>query len=191
MADINGKFIKPLISLYGELGTDDMDLVIGVYEKQLEGFPDVVLEAGFRLLSGSYMPSKRNPWPSPAHCKKACEKAASEKRATEPPAPEKPKYPEWSGEAIRIADSLIVSDLGRQASRDTGWVLGLHDFCRNHRRLPTEHEIPAIIGGSSFVDRCAAGAESMGTCHKALQKLAITMLDRREKLARRVLGSVA
>jgi len=190
MPDINGKFIKPLISLYGELGTDDMDLVLSVYEKTLSGFSDAVLDGGFRIVAGSYFPSKRNPWPAPAICKRACEKVISEKQSAAPRAPEKPRYPEWSEEAIRTADGLVHSELGREAARE-GWVLGLHDFCRDHRRLPNRHEIPKIQAGSDFITRFAASADGLGYATMPLAKLANSMLAKREALAKRVLGETA
>ena len=40
MADVAGKFLKPLLALYGDHGTDDMDLVIDLYTKTVAGFAD-------------------------------------------------------------------------------------------------------------------------------------------------------
>ena len=88
MGDVSNKFIKPLIALYGDLGTDDMDLVIEVYTKQLEGFADGTLSAAFDHVAGAYMPSKRNPWPAPAFCKKACERVLNDQKAKAPQRPE-------------------------------------------------------------------------------------------------------
>lgn len=190
MPDITGRFIKPLIALYGELGTDDADLVFRVYEEQLKGYPDAVLDGAFKYVAGTHMPSKRNPWPSPAFCKKACEKALHEKQIREPPAPEKPRYPEWSNEAFRFADDLVMCDIGKRAARE-GWVLGLHDFCRNHRRLPHENETHEIKRNSQFIDRVSAGAEDGGYMKHAIAKLATSMLAKREKMAKRVLGETA
>lgn len=190
MPDIHGRFIRPLIALYGEIGTDDADLVFRVYEEQLKGYPDVVLDAAFKHVAGTHMPSKRNPWPSPAACKRACEKALHEKQIKEPPAPEKPRYPEWSHEAIRFADDLVMCDMGQRAARE-GWVLGLHDFCRNKRRLPHDGETHEIIKNSRFIDRVSAGAEDAGFAKHSIAKLANSMLAKREKLAKRVLGESA
>jgi hypothetical protein len=97
-------------------------------------------------------------WPSIAECISALEdyrRSVHEKTA--PEVARKVSYPEWSQDRIANADRLVNCGLGRRAAAE-GWVLGLHDFCRNHERLPTEREIPAIIAGARFVDRFLAGA---------------------------------
>ena len=190
MPDIDGKFLNPLIALYGDLGTDDTDLVLDLYTKTLAGFADDVLEGGFAHVAGTYIPSKRNPWPSPAICKKACEKITGERQAKQAHKPEKPIYPEWEPSAIAVADNLIDCEMGRRAARE-GWIVGLHDYCRKHHKLPSPYETGDMIANAKFVDRCAAGAVNMGAMHSALVGFAEAFLARRESLARKVLGEAA
>lgn len=188
MGDVASKFMDRLVALYGELGTDDQDLVIEVYVKQLEGFDDEVLSQAFEKVAGSYMPSKRNPWPAPSICKKTCERVLADRKATQPQKPEPPKYPDWTQSAFAQADRLLVGPIAERAARE-GWVLGLHDHYRKTPAPPSELEIRDMIANAQFVDRCAAGAVEMGKCHQALQNMANGFLAKREKLARRVLGT--
>jgi hypothetical protein len=146
-------------------------------------------------------------WPSIAECIKALE----DYRASvhEKTAPEMDRrlnaYPEWSKERIEKADHLIKCDLGRKAAQE-GWIHGLHDFCRNHDRLPKDHEIQKIMQSARFIDRFMAGetdrcdldlppnsdGEISLQMNRAtmgmLRTLGNSLLAKREKLREEVLG---
>jgi hypothetical protein len=59
------------------------------------------------------------------------------------------KHPECADSRYRYADDLICgkfgrSDIGRQAAKDGYWILQLHDYCREHQKLPSDAEIPTL-----------------------------------------------
>lgn len=58
----------------------------------------------------------------------------------------------WSREAFEAADRLIQSDMGRKAAHE-GWINDLHDFCRQHRRLPVPKEQSKLIRAARLTDK--------------------------------------
>jgi hypothetical protein len=58
-----------------------------------------------------------------------------------------PKYPDWEIDRIRLADSLMASAPGKRAA-DEGWIIALHDFCRERSRLPNADEEMRIKSAS-------------------------------------------
>lgn len=175
--------VEPMIALYGELGTDDAEMVADLYERLLAGFSDAALAAAFHAVSGTYMPSKRNPWPAPAFFRRAAEKHAAEHAA------QAQRQPVASGHAA-LAMQAVRSDLGAEAARE-GWILGLHDFVVRHGRAPKPHEIGELMAAADFVARTAAGAVEMGFGRGPLMALADTLLAKRERLAKIALGEEA
>jgi hypothetical protein len=96
-------------------------------------------------------------------------------------------YSDWRRE---LADDLVMTGMGREAARG-GWVLSLHDFCTQHGRLPSGHEIGTCRAGAedfdAAYDACLRG--DGGAIAAGLVKLGASMLDRRERLRQRVLGA--
>jgi hypothetical protein len=171
------------------------------------GLPDVPDEKAWlaeaaRLLAGYSKPEmdsavdhmlktrRYRSWPSIAECVMACQEARE--RISEPkwqPVPE--RFPEWSETRIKQADAMIQCALGRTAA-DEGWVLGLHDFCRNKGRLPLFNEIPAVKASSREFDEhyamCVRGEG--GVFGDGLKQLGDSMLVRRNRLAALAWGEI-
>lgn len=185
MGDVLRNVVTPMIATYGELETDDQDLVVAAYERLLAVYSDNTLTKAWDLVAADYLPSKRMPWPAPALIKRACEKVAVVERASK-------RLPELSRDTknAALAMQAVRSEMGKQAARE-GWVLGLHDFVVKHGREPRPFEVGELIKAAKYVDRCAAGVEKMGALHAPLAKLAESILARRERLARTALGEAA
>jgi len=184
MGNVMDRFIKPLIALYGDLDTDDADMVFDVYCKQLRSFDDEVLEAGFSTVAGSYYPSKRNPWPSPAICVKACANSAAAAKAKWQAQP-KAERGEWSPESQRAADRRICSTIGRKAAAE-GWILGLWDHYRRTENYPSQGEIAKMQAAARACNEGLSEARM-----PALQKLAASIAARRLEKAALAIGENA
>lgn len=59
------------------------------------------------------------------------------------PAATADRNPEWSPKRIELANRMMHSDLGRQAAEE-GWIVSLHDFCREQARLPNRFEAEKV-----------------------------------------------
>lgn len=134
-------------------------------------------------------------FPLPAECREICaaivrEDNAHSSKSTLIKDPAKRGDGEWR---YKLADELIMTELGRRAARE-GWVLSLHDHIRRHGSLPREkHEISACIASARGFDEayreCVSG--NGGALAANLIKLGDAMLRRREKLRNMVLGDAA
>jgi hypothetical protein len=173
------------------------------YSRLMAQYTDHELEAAADIVIARH---RFRTWPTVAECIAALEDhRASVRAAARQPEHERAvhPYPAWSRERIAKAGQLINCDLGRKAARE-GWILSLHDFCRNHERLPMDREIPALMAAARFVDRFMANAVDrrdldlpyasedgagfrmdLGT-QANLHKLGQTMLDERAKLAAQI-----
>lgn len=127
---------------------------------------------------------KQRAFPLIADIKEACDKVTPDSGKGHP---SQPQDPMWSAEAFQYADKEIDCETGRRSARE-GWCLGLHEFLRRHRRMPNRIEVAEIIETSRFVDRCAAGLEPLGFAASQLGQLASSILERRERLAKRLLA---
>jgi len=139
---------------------------------------------------------KYHRFPLPSECRTAClnvlaqrSEAARLKGAAATARKPDPAV-EWSKEAIALADTLIRCPLGSQAANE-GWVLGLHSFCRKHRRLPNDHEIGALrLSAQSLDETYAALACANHPAKSALMKLGASLLARRDRCGRVTDGEV-
>lgn len=114
-----------------------------------------------------------------------------------------------TNERRRLADELIMGEMGRQAARE-GWIVGLHDFIRDNQRLPDAGQVRKLKSAADGIphdlDTCLAGMsrapeklDGRGGSFRqidgrdlsaALRDLGISMLARREKLTDMVLHGV-
>jgi hypothetical protein len=93
----------------------------------------------------------------------------------------------WSPARVAQADRLIQSLPGMQAARE-GWIVALHDFCRENARLPNRFESEKIKhealarraqregwtqAGQAVPRIIAAVARAMESKHERLSKLAL------------------
>lgn len=181
MGDVTTLIIRPMSTMFGDLGTDDIDMVIDIYERQLAGFADKVLTKAFDEVTSKFFPSKRLPWPPPAAFRKAAERITaddnSRRAATAKPI---------NNEAA--ADRAMTTDLAREAARD-GWVLGLRNFVVRTGDLPRAGQIGKIVADMRYLERCAAGEINMGKQHRDLMLLAQSMVEKNHALASKVLAS--
>jgi hypothetical protein len=134
-------------------------------------------------------------FPLPAECRRACEEIEKVERAENARPLDTHAHPlqvgaDWK---YRLADDLIMCGLGKRAAQE-GWILSLHDYCRNNGRLPTqEHEIRKCIQDAKGFDQAYEDVlnGNGGALTKALEALGDTMLKRREALREKVLGRAA
>jgi hypothetical protein len=87
----------------------------------------------------------------------------------------------WSDERVEEADDLIQSDLGRQAAQE-GWIIALHDYCRENRELPGVDRA-AKIRASAF-KRAAQREEwsHLGRASLVLAPVVRAMTKKRDRL---------
>ena len=182
---------KAIISEYARL-------MVQYSEPELEGAADKLIRT-----------RKFRNWPTIAECIEALEDHRAEVYAKNAPELQiaRHPYPEWDRAAFAAADKLIQSVMGRQAAQE-GWILGLHDYCRKHSKLPGPWEIGTMKEAANCVERGAAGvfpdlppmddaamarrqALFLMPIHETLKTLAGTMLTKRETLSRIALGEPA
>jgi hypothetical protein len=159
-----------------------------------KNYSDSVLErAATRIVRSE---SKDRRFPLPAACMKACEEIIKLDRAEATPRlDDKSRAPaQMQSEYDRKyanADWLITqSPMGKQAARE-GWILSLHDYIRQHDRLPVEkHEIEWCKDSARGFDKAYEEVLNGrgGVLCKSLEGLGDTMLKRRYKLTDMVLG---
>jgi hypothetical protein len=85
----------------------------------------------------------RRTFPTLAECLKVCRDVHEKLAAEVPPPPNKDHWPEHSEKRVKKADRLIQCPLGRQAA-DEGWIMGLHEFCRETGKLPDRYEAERV-----------------------------------------------
>lgn len=175
--------IERLLILYGEPETDSPAAYLKEVKAAIEGYSAHIQDAACTLIRNTM---KGRQFPTPAACRKACQDVCEERgqEAQRKPLPE--INPAWSKAAIAKADSLIQGQLGQRAA-DEGWVLGLHDFCRNKGRLPVNSEIGTIMANAKEFDNAYRQAQEIGM---SLVKLGNSMLARRDRCARVTDGEV-
>lgn len=133
--------------------------------------------------------------PTVAECISACAEALrwiniEKGKQALPIEEQKQTLSEYSQDRIKLANDLVMGSLGKQAAKE-GWILSLHDFCRNKLRLPMSHE----------VDKCKKGAKEFDESYRlavkggwpqaaALEQLGAKMLKKRQELSDMVLHGV-
>ena len=154
---------------------------------ELSGFSAEVLE---KAAADIVRTRKNEYFPILAECLAACREA---KRWLDV------GKPKLQSEAVRkfvgfeeLADQLIHTAMGRQAANE-GWILMLHDYIRNHGRLPDEWQIPRMKATFLWVeqahDDCRKG--DLGPTTKVLQEFSRSFLKRRHDLIDKVLNGGA
>jgi hypothetical protein len=131
-------------------------------------------------------------FPLPAECKKVCDLIASREeiehgvgRLAVDKVP-----PQFSDARIKLADDLVMTPMGKEAAKD-GWILALHDFCRDNARLPGGNEIAKVKAVPKGFDAAYRDCMSRtGALDKALLRLGDKMITRRKELTDMVLHGV-
>jgi hypothetical protein len=115
-------------------------------------------------------------WPTMGDIMKACEQAC-EDRASRIPQQTGTHYPDCSK-----PHGMLHGPVAEQAKRD-GWIGGLNEFLHYNGRLPNAAEQADIIKTSRLIDEVASGHAPDVPWAGELEKLAWSMIDRREKIA--------
>lgn len=59
------------------------------------------------------------------------------------PTPANETWRDWTEDAFKLSRDLMSGPMGLQAAKE-GWIGCLDAYCRKHKRLPQEGEIPAL-----------------------------------------------
>jgi len=163
-----------------------MDAVLAGYE------PSVLATACFRIMRSR----KDTRFPVPAEITAVCDEVLADRSREKliPNAAEaRDKAPAWTEERRRLADELVMCEMGRRAARED-WIGALHDFARREMRLPAPHEIAGVRRAAQDFDQhyddvMRGGAAGEATA--ALARLGHTISARREQLRTKLLGENA
>lgn len=132
-------------------------------------------------------------FPLPSECREACmkilEREKSEKLIGQLPLER--AYPEFSQHREKLADDLVMGELGQRAARE-GWISALHQFCRKTMRLPEGADINRCINDARGFDRALDQARGggCGPFSRHIADLGVSMLQRRQDLTDMVLNGV-
>jgi hypothetical protein len=178
--------LKRLLLIYGTPDAPNPDAWFAEAAKLLGGYTSTEMDAAVEIILKT---RRQRSWPTIGDCVAACQEAREEAAPKWTPIPE--RFPEWSKERIEKADRLIVSALGQKAA-DEGWILGLHDFCRNKERLPRQDEVPKIKASSHEFDEYygIVARGDGGVLSAPLRRLGDSLLERRNKYARMAWGEI-
>jgi hypothetical protein len=139
MSDKIEKFIASMSLAFPKRFEDERQQVewFKTWERALKPFdPWVVEAAAARIIDNR---TERS-FPLVSEVRKACYEVIDVERASNPQMAV--KHEQQHGDPYALADALINCELGREAARsEPCWLLALHDFCRDNRRLPTGQEI--------------------------------------------------
>jgi hypothetical protein len=142
-------FIKPLQDVLGAPKCPNPAFALKVLADELVQFDDETLRAASRwyLVNRKY-----STWPTPAEALKIAKeeeakikhrKGVGLKRAEATISAEADPH---SPQTDLLVKDLLATDMGRLAA-DEGWIGGLEQFIREHRRLPDAHESQTVKEG--------------------------------------------
>ena len=96
---------------------------------------------------------------------------------------------EWAGWRVELADDLIKTQMGHEASK-RGWIGSLWSFCRRFARLPDAREVSSVKADAAKFDEdlemCERG--EAGPNSKLLAELGRKMKARRDEKAAIAIG---
>ncbi len=123
----------------------DKTTIYGAYARALSQYNGEVLQ---RAADGMLAARSQRKFPLLAECLDACRSAQDEiageaKRENDDQRQTAKSKDPWSPERIKLANGMMRSDLGRQAAEE-GWIISMHDFCREQGRLPNRFEAEKV-----------------------------------------------
>jgi hypothetical protein len=159
--------------------------------RRLSAFPDNVLEKALDHIVGTRGNHKT---PLIAELLDACHEARRlinhDTGKSELPIAEPQGHGDWTADRLKLADSLVMTPLGREAAKD-GWIGSLHAFCQRNMRAPLGPEIAACKREAKEFDQayeiCVRGGWGQAN---ELEKLGAKMLGKRQQLIDMVLHGV-
>lgn len=180
---MSNPLLQRLAVMYGAPVSEDPAAWMVEAERLLKGYETRVLDEAFGIICRSHMGQR---FPAINEIVSGCADAASLLYA---PQPVETKVDQaWTAANIAKADAALRNhSLGRQAVKE-GWGQGLHEFLRVNQRWPKPGEIPTLKANAAYVDRVAAGVEHLPMIGGQIKTLANSIIERRERLATRVLG---
>jgi hypothetical protein len=174
-------------------GNEDSEtLWVGMMLKMLAPYDASVLtEAAERIIRDRDPDKDGTMFPKPSECIAACE-AVLKLRKGATLQLEGPKGNEWTDDRLSLAFDLANGPLGRRAARE-GWIGPLLRFCRQHMRLPKDHEIAQVIAVAKGFeeDREKNHRGENGEMSGVLAKLADSIAARSKEHAAVVLEEAA
>lgn len=182
MGDVSVSFLQPMLRHFKLPQGANADPAAWQldYEEALSFYSDRVLEFAAKKLI--FAERKTAMFPVPAECLKACKEVHGEFAK---PEPKRKGHDEWSPEAIRRADELLCSDIGRRAA-DEGWVWQLWDFLRRQQRWPNGQEAANLKAHSTAqnteTSEFIAAEEQKERLSSATKKLLGKVSTRRKEL---------
>lgn len=196
MSDKIEKFIASMSLAFPKRFEDERQPVewFKTWERTLKNFDPWVVEAATARIIDN---RTERSFPLPSEVRKACYEVLDLERASKPQMAV--RHEQQYGDPFALADALINCEMGRQAAKaEPCWLLALHDFCRENRRLPLDGEIPKLkrVAAEFEVNyrtclRGEVGSFNGVNLSRPLLQLAESMIRRREKLRARLLGREA
>jgi len=167
------------------------ELWMSVLMKRLPSFSDEVLT---RTLDHMLATRDDRRTPLPPECLKFCQETRRqidmEKGKSNLPIEPSAAEGDWTADRLRLADSLVMTPLGKEAAKN-GWIGMLHSFCRKNMRAPVGPEIEACKREAKEFDKAYAQCVKGGwPGAKGLEKLGASMLKKRQALTDMVLHGV-
>lgn len=184
MSDVLGRFLRPMLRHFSmpKGANESPEAWENDYVEALSFYSDAVLDFASKKLI--FADRKSNIFPLPAECLRACKEVHNE--FSQPVKAEKnARHDEWSLEAMKEADRLLCSNIGRKAS-DEGWAWQLWDFMRREQRWPNSNEADDLRAKSrslsaetsEFIDN----AKNTVGIASSTKKLLAKMSSRRKNL---------
>lgn len=163
----------------------DKATIYGAYARALSQYNGEVLQ---RAADGLLATRSQRKFPLLAECLDACRIARDEiageaKRENDDQRQTAKSKDPWSPERIKLANGMMKSDLGQQAAAE-GWIVSLHDFCREQARLPNRFEAEKVR--SAALQRKAEREErerNFGGNPRMIQAVAKAMEAKRARLS--------
>ncbi len=186
MEHVYEHFLNRMTNVFGFPKGDQPRAVLDEYAGMLAGFDASHLRDGCDDILKHH---KYKSWPTIGDCYNACQAARSRETLGRTPG----GFGTMSGaEVATIVRSNAMQFFGtleaKQAARD-GYVLGWMEFVGRVGRLPTERERTEIMELSQTVDQYAAGVGLPDWLRATTERLADSILARREQLAVQVLDT--
>ncbi len=165
----------------------DLAVVFAAYQRELGRYRSDVLQ-----LAADQLIAKRNHrnFPLLAECLQACRDAqeqiaiqqqreAENAHKTNP----KPSGDPWSEQRVRQADRMMASEIGRLAAEE-GWIIHLHDWCREQGRLPNKFEGEKVRAkGLAIKAEREEMARKGGASNPIVKSIARAMISKRNRLS--------
>lgn len=183
---MNNKLLSRFLVIYGPpTDTPDPSAFFAEMDRLMKGYSPAELDKAADLAIRS---NKRRGWPPVNEILTACEDA---RQLLTPRKEFAETHKDWSADAFKFSRNALDSPMGRRAAEE-GWIGTLDTFLRQRRTLPTAAEEARLKREARQFDEALAACISKraGVLSASLEKLGMAILDRRNRLADKVLHGV-